>query len=290
MLSVTIAILIPALVAGQPAASVCTSTCLCNQGAAKTVPDVWPNATQVLCGQPPKTCEVCSTCNKDYPKCPCCNPLFATADSCLSCRVDGKNSAVCGNPQVTYSCDHKQSTCNVAEAGGVYPNKTACDTACQPSYNCQNTGKGDQCVAAPAGSPGTYPTLKKCYTSCKTPSTTSFECVAPSYQCKQEAGGRFNSSGGCKKACVLPKPTPSPPKPMPTPAPPKPSPSKPTPSLPCSGHAYCCGDGPKADCFHCHTPRCTEIKPNCGEVVHHTPAHHTPSTVRHTPYAIQYTL
>jgi hypothetical protein len=63
--------------------------------------------------------------------------------------------------QVTSSCDHKQSTCNPKAAGGVYPTKAACDAACQPSYNCQNTGKCDQCVAAPAGNPGTYPTLTR---------------------------------------------------------------------------------------------------------------------------------
>jgi hypothetical protein len=61
--------------AGQ--AAPCTSTCLCNTGSAKNVPDIWPNATGVLCGEPANTCEVCTICNQAYPKCPCCNPIYA---------------------------------------------------------------------------------------------------------------------------------------------------------------------------------------------------------------------
>ena len=147
-------LMLPALINGQT--EPCTSTCLCNSGAAKTVPDIWPNATGVLCGQPPNTCEICSICNQVYPKCPCCNPLYAGAGSCLSCRLQGNNAEVCGNPKVTYSCDHAQSQCSIeAEGGGAYPTKAACITACQPSYNCQNKGQGDQCIAAP-GTTGTF--------------------------------------------------------------------------------------------------------------------------------------
>jgi hypothetical protein len=214
----------------------CTSTCLCNTGKAKNVPNIWPNATGMLCGHPPNTCEVCSFCNSAYPKCPCCGPLYAEAESCFICRLQGNNAEVCGNPQVTYSCDHERSECNPkAAGGGAYPTKSACVAACQPSYNCQNTGQGDKCIVAPKGTPGTYANESACYAKCKEPPGVTYTCAFPAFKCKQATGGIYNSSAACEKVCLQPTPshpTPTLPTPtQPTPAPPTPSP-KPTPTAP----------------------------------------------------------
>jgi hypothetical protein len=94
----------------------CPNTCWCNGGDPKNVSNIWPAGSGALCRK--ETCEVCSICNHDYPKCPCCNPSFGDAESCLNCRLQGTNAAVCGNPHVTYSCDHAQSQCNPEAAGG----------------------------------------------------------------------------------------------------------------------------------------------------------------------------
>jgi hypothetical protein len=172
----------------------CKSGCLCDTGVAKNVLDIWPNATGVLCGHPPNTCEVCSICNNAYPKCPCCNPNFGDSDACLNCRLDPENFDVCGKPAVTYSCDRDASQCNPKTAGGgQYPTKAGCVTACQPSYNCQNKGQGDQCIAAP-GTTGTYANLSACNASCSTAPLSPCGRVKPA-QCKfwQEL---FDSTGG----------------------------------------------------------------------------------------------
>jgi hypothetical protein len=179
------------LVAGQPK---CTNTCLCNTGTSKNVPDIWPNATvPVLCGEPPGMCEVCSGCNQLYPKCPCCNPLNKDADSCFNCRLQEKNPTVCGKPEVTYSCDHNESQCYPKATGGAFPTKAACDITCQPSYNCQNKGQGDQCITAP-GTTGTFANLSACNASCSTAPLSPCGRVKPA-QCNfwQEL---FDATGG----------------------------------------------------------------------------------------------
>jgi hypothetical protein len=173
----------------------CRSGCVCDQGTAKNVPDIWPNSTTALCGEPPNTCEVCSNCNKLYPKCPCCNPNFADPDSCLNCRL--QNFAACGSPSVTYSCDHLQGQCNPETAGGgAYPTKAGCAAACKATpYDCKNKGQGDQC----------YPATQ---------------------------GGDFGNKTACEAVCKGPSPpTPAPP----PPAPPTPGPPTPAPAGTCTG-------------------------------------------------------
>jgi hypothetical protein len=165
----------------------CKSGCLCDAGTAKVVPDIWPNSTTALCGQPPNTCEVCSICNNNYPKCPCCNPNFADADSCLNCRLEPKNFAACGSPSVSYSCDHLEGQCVPKTAGGgAYPTKAGCAAACKATpYICKNKGQGDQCYPATQG--GDFGNKTACEAVCKGPSPT------PS------PGGCTGSSSGLNK-------------------------------------------------------------------------------------------
>jgi hypothetical protein len=176
----------------------CKSGCLCDAGTAKVVPDIWPNSTTALCGQPPNTCEVCSDCYRLYPKCPCCNPNFADPGSCLNCRLEPKNFAACGSPSVSYSCDHLEGQCTPKTAGGgAYPTKAGCVAACKTTpYICKNKGQGDQC----------YPATQ---------------------------GGDFGNKTACEAVCKGP----SPPTPAP-PTPPPPTPASPTPGPPpgaCTG-------------------------------------------------------
>jgi hypothetical protein len=146
----------------------CKSGCLCDTGAAKTVPDIWPNASGVLCNPQTKTCEVCGDCNQIYPKCPCCNPLLVDAASCLNCRV--ANSAACGNPAVSYSCDQAQGQCvPKTGGGGAYPTKAACDTACVSDYFVCEGGK---CLVTPKGTPGAYANKTACEGKCSAPAPT----------------------------------------------------------------------------------------------------------------------
>jgi hypothetical protein len=178
---------------------------VCDQGTAKHVPDIWPNSTTALCGKPPNTCEVCSNCNKLYPKCPCCNPNFADPDSCLNCRLQTENFAVCGKPSVSYSCDHLQGQCNPETAGGgAYPTKAGCVAACKATpYICKNKGQGDQC----------YPATQ---------------------------GGDFGNKTACEAVCTGPSPpTPAPPPPAP-PSPRPPTPAPPTPASPTPAPAGTC--------------------------------------------------
>jgi hypothetical protein len=87
----------------------------------------------------------------------------------LNCRLEPENFAVCGSPSVTYSCDHEASQCNPKTAGGGrYPTKAGCVAACQPSYNCENKGQGDQCIAV-QGTTGKYPNKAACDVQCKAP-------------------------------------------------------------------------------------------------------------------------
>jgi hypothetical protein len=245
----------------------CKNGCWCDSGPAKNVPDIWPNTTvPMLCGQPLNTCEICSICNGNYPKCPCCNPLFADADTCLDCRLDPGNYAVCGSPSVTYSCDHMQGQCTPKTAGGgAYPTKAGCVAACKATpYNCKNKGQGDQCYAA-VGTTGDFANKTACQAICNGPSPTPSPptpappppgpgpCANKPYCCEDGAHAdcakcksplcheaKSSCLSGdppwtwCTGAPTPPTPpTPAPPTPAsPTPAPPTPAPTPPTPAPP----------------------------------------------------------
>jgi hypothetical protein len=185
--------IVAALVRAAP--EPCKSGCLCDTGAAKTVPDIWPNASGVLCNPQAKTCEVCGDCNQLYPKCPCCNPIFGEAASCLNCRLD--HPKVCGNPVVSYSCDQAQQQCAAQSSGGEYLTKAACETACvdQQLYICQDIGKGDQCYETPKGTPGSA-NKTACKANCGSPTPAPPTPVPPGAKFTWGAEGLDCSGSG----------------------------------------------------------------------------------------------
>jgi hypothetical protein len=119
----------------------CYQYSACDQGKPTTVPDIWPPSVKAprLCKD--GFCEVCSSCFSTYQgKCPCCNPLNQDQDACLTCRV--QNSAACGSPVVSYSCDtdkQGQPFCQ-ANPGSAekYPTDAACEAVCVQKFKCIN--------------------------------------------------------------------------------------------------------------------------------------------------------
>jgi hypothetical protein len=84
----------------------CNEGSQCTQGIALNI----TNATGACVHNPffpdTKVCGVCSDCHKQYPGCPCCNPVYDSASSCANCFVDDPYAlAKCGNHAVSYTCD-----------------------------------------------------------------------------------------------------------------------------------------------------------------------------------------
>ena len=100
-----------------------------------------------------KTCNVCSVCHQRNPSCPCCNPFFATAETCFDCYAYNESIiAACGiDPtSLTYYCNKTTATCTALQGStGEYNNYTSCKHECGAQFQCHN----NQCVVAAGGLP-----------------------------------------------------------------------------------------------------------------------------------------
>jgi hypothetical protein len=131
-------------------------------------------------------CEVCSTCHAKWPSCPCCQNAYDEPNSCSNCYVTNEHNLVnCGNHPVSYDCDKTNvDPCSPRRGtGGTYKTLAECRLSCHFSYNCQNIGHGDQCIAAPQGTTGTFANLSACNASCSTAPLSPCGRVKPA-QCK----------------------------------------------------------------------------------------------------------
>jgi hypothetical protein len=132
------------------------------------------------------SCHVCSTCHEANPECPCCNPLFAVADTCFNCYAYNETIiAACGidATSITYECNENTTQCTAYQSTlGKYKKYNDCKAACQ--FKCVN----NTCVISEGG------TGKS---SCEEVCGQKFKCI--NNQCVASPGGTDKSA--CEAVC-----------------------------------------------------------------------------------------
>jgi hypothetical protein len=98
--------------------------------------------------------------------------------------MNAYNIANCGNHPVSYDCDKTDADpCSPKRGtGGNYATLAQCRADCYISYNCENRGHGDQCIAAAQGTTGIFVNKAACESICKSAPIGKNQCNPSSAQ------------------------------------------------------------------------------------------------------------